>query len=439
MNEREEAARRICARLRGAGFRALWAGGCVRDRLLGLEPKDYDIATNARVDEVGALFPRTAAVGAAFGVMLVLEPEGAFEVSTFRKDGPYLDGRHPSRVDFVDEREDALRRDFTVNALFLDPQHDRVLDYVGGLEDLHANLLRAVGDPVKRFEEDHLRLLRAVRFAARLGYAMDPATATAIRALAPLAARPSAERIRDEITKMLMEGHAGRAFRMLDDLGLLPAVLPEIAAMKGVEQPPEFHPEGDVFTHTLLMLEALHNPSLTLAYAVLLHDVGKPATQTFEDRIRFNFHDKVGARLAEEIGRRLRLSSAQIERIVWLVGQHMRLAFVPEMRESKRKRFARHEGFEELVELCRIDCLASGREAWEIDWIKAYLQQLVPEEARPRPLITGHHLIAMGFVPGALFREILSEVEDAQLDGSIHTPDEARAFVLGRWRPNRNQ
>lgn len=433
MNEREAAARRICEVLRRAGYRALLAGGCVRDYLLRVEPKDYDIATDARVDAVKKLFPRTVLVGASFGVAMVVLPEGNFELTTFRKDGPYLDGRHPSHVDFVEEREDALRRDFTINALFLDPMNDEVLDYVGGVADLQTKTLRAVGEPHKRFEEDHLRLLRAVRFAARLGYTIDPQTFSAIRSLAHLALSPSPERIRDELTKMLTEGGAGTAFRLLEATGLLAAVLPEIHAMKGVEQPPEFHPEGDVFIHTLLMLDQLHAPSLTLAYAVLLHDVGKPLTQTFEDRIRFNFHDKVGARTAESICRRLRLSSAQIERIVWLVGQHMRLAYVPEMRESKRKRFAREDGFEELVELCRLDCLASGREAWEIAWIKNYLAGLAPEAVRPRPLLTGDDLIAMGYRPGALFREILTQVEDAQLEGTFTTPEEAHAFVREHW------
>lgn len=430
---RRAAAERICGRLIRAGHRALLAGGCVRDLLLGRTPKDYDIATSARPEEVMQLFEHTIDVGAAYGVLLVVVPEGPFEVATFRIDGPYLDGRRPSRVEFTDEKADAQRRDFTINALFYDLQEDRVIDYVGGQEDLGAKVVRAVGDPRVRFQEDHLRLLRAVRFAARLGYCIEEATAAAVREMANLIRKTSAERVRDELFKILTEGGARRAFELMDDLGLLEAVLPEVARMKGVSQPAEFHPEGDVFTHTLLMLEMLDNPSSTLAMGVLLHDVGKPLTQTVQDRIRFHNHTKVGAELARDICKRLRVSNDDTGRIVWLVAQHMRLADAPEMRESRLKRFVRHEGFSELVELCRLDALASHRSLDTIEWIERYLAQLKPEEVRPKAILTGDDLIAMGYRPGPLFGEILRSIEDAQLEGSLTTPEEARQFVRSRW------
>jgi poly(A) polymerase len=433
MNERERAARAICARLRAAGHRALFAGGCVRDRLLGITPKDFDVATSALPDQVAALFPRTIAVGAAFGVILVQTEAGPVEVATFRHDGPYLDGRHPSAVTFTGEREDAARRDFTINALYLDPETDTVLDYVDGLADLRARVVRAVGDPAARFREDHLRLLRAVRFAARLDFSIEPRTLAAIREHAPLCIDTSAERVRDELLKMLTEGHAKRAFELLDETGLLEHVLPEMIPMKGCEQPPEYHPEGDVFVHTLLLLDQLGECSPALALAALLHDVGKPPTQTFEDRIRFNLHEKVGARMAEKICKRLRLPNDVSERAVWLVENHMRLAATPEMRESKRKRFVREPGYDELLALGRMDCLASHGDTSHINWIEEYRANLRPDEIRPAPLITGNDLIAMGYPPGPRFKEILTAVEDLQLEGRLETPEAARAHVEMTW------
>ena len=430
MDKREAAARQICGVLRGAGHRALFAGGCVRDRLLGLTPKDYDIATSARAEEVARLFDQTAAVGAAFGVMIVVRPEGHFEVATFRKDGPYSDGRRPDSVSFTDEIEDAKRRDFTVNALFFDPETDAVLDYAGGRADLEAKVLRTVGEPAQRFAEDYLRLLRAVRFAARLDYALDGATREAIIALAPHIQETSAERVRDELLKMLTEGNAARAIELLDETGLLEQVLPEITAMKGVEQPAAFHPEGGVYVHTLLLLSKLDaGCSATLALGALLHDVGKPATQTFEDRIRFNLHHKVGARMAEQIMRRLRFSNAECERVTWLVDQHMRVADIPDMRESKRKRFVREDGFAELLALCKLDCLSSHGGLDIIDWITRYVAELKPEEVRPEPLLRGAGLLALGYKPGPRFGEILRAVEDAQLEGAVTDADAAREFV----------
>lgn len=431
--DKEWAARHICARLQAAGYQALWAGGCVRDWLLGRAPCDYDITTSARVDEIRRLFETTVETGAAFGVMMVVLPEGSFEVATFRSDGPYLDSRRPSQVTFSSAREDALRRDFTINALFLDPADGAVLDFVGGQSDIEAGIIRAVGDPAKRFEEDALRLLRAARFSARLGFALDPATEAAMARYAPRLARISAERIRDEISKMLLEGEAAVAFRILDRTGLLAVALPEVAAMKGVAQPEAFHPEGDVFEHTLACLAQLREAPLPLALAALLHDVGKPVTQRFEDRIRFDFHDKRGAQIAETILRRLRFSNSVIETAVWLVDQHMRFAIAMDMRESKRKRFVRDPRFSLLAALARIDCLASHGDVSGVERIEAFRNTLGEEEMRPKPFLTGHDLMAMGYKPGRLFAEMLRQLEDAQLEGRVRDEKEARRYVSGRW------
>lgn len=428
------AANAVCARLRHDGFRALFAGGCVRDMLLGVPAQDYDIATDATPDEVAATFDEVIPVGKKFGVQIVVRGETHFEVATFRVDGPYTDGRHPSFVEFSGEREDAQRRDFTINALFFDPETKEVLDYVGGQADLEAQVIRAVGEPSKRFEEDYLRMLRAVRFAARLGYAIDPVTRDAIVKHAAKIVKTSAERVRDEIVKMLTEGPSGTAFRLLDETGLLEQVLPEITRMKGVEQPKEFHPEGDVFVHTMLCLDQLDAPSPTLALGMLLHDVGKPLTITYEDRIRFNHHDKVGAKEARTICKRLRLSNDTVDRVEWLVAQHMRLAAAPDMRESKRKRFVREDGFGELLALCRADCRASHGDESIVDWLEDYRANLTPEAIAPPPLLTGHDLMEMGYTPGRIFKEILTAVEDAQLEGQITNGDEARALVVSRWR-----
>lgn len=429
-------AERICRKLEAAGHRALLAGGCVRDLLLDQTPKDYDIATSARPEEVARLFAKTVPVGVEFGTQLVVEPEGEFEVTTFRQDGPYVDGRHPVEVWFTGSEEDARRRDFTVNALYYDLLNDNVVDYVGGQHDIEAGVIRTVGPPQERLAEDYLRLLRAVRFAARLGFRIDKATFEAMAELAPHVLETSAERIRDEVVKMLTEGASARAFRLLDETGLLDHVLPEIGAMKGVEQPAAFHPEGDVLKHTLLCLEELdrvEHRTATLAFGVLLHDVGKPVTQTFEDRIRFNHHDKVGAEMARDICNRLRMPKRDIARIAWLVAEHMRVAAIPNMRESKRKRFVREDGFDELLAVARIDCLASHGDLSEVEWIESYIANLKPEEVKPAPLLTGKDLIALGYAPGPHFGTILSEVEDAQLEGRLTTPEEAREYVLGRW------
>ena len=435
---RQQAARAICEFLRQQGHLALFAGGCVRDMLLGITPADYDIATSATSQEVMALFPKTFSVGAAFGVVRVVVSEGIFEVATFRKDGPYLDGRRPSSVQFCDAQEDARRRDFTINALFWDPHTNEVLDYVGGKEDLKNGILRTVGNPRQRFQEDHLRLMRAVRFAARLSYQIETNTWNAIQQFAYLIVHTSAERIRDELCKILTEGNAETGFRLLDASGLLKHILPEITAMKSVEQPPVYHPEGDVFEHTMLMLRHLDKPSITLAMGALLHDVGKPDTQTFEDRIRFNNHHKVGAEIAEAVCQRLRFSRKDTAHIVWLVDQHMRVADIPLMKENRRRRFVSETGFQELLELCRLDCLASHGDTKTIEWISDYRSKLKPQTTAPTPLLTGKDLIQLGFVPGPVFSEILNYIEEEQLEGYIDDKASAIQAVLARWSPYRN-
>ncbi|NLV46011.1 MAG: CCA tRNA nucleotidyltransferase [Candidatus Hydrogenedentes bacterium] len=435
-DERLRGALDLCSALRAAGYRALLAGGCVRDHLLGVEPADIDIATDARPEEAAALFPRTVTVGARFGVVAVLRKEGTYEVATFRHDGPYLDGRHPSTVAFTDAREDALRRDFTINAMFLDPESGEILDYVGGQEDLHNGVIRAVGTPRLRFAEDRLRLLRAVRFAARFGYPIESETLDAIREAAPHILETSAERIRDELVKMLTEGQARRAFELLDTTGLLAQVLPEVSAMKGVEQPPVFHPEGDVFQHTLLCLEHLPpDTTPTLALAVLLHDVGKPGTQTFEDRIRFNWHEKEGGRITRRICLRLRMASREAERVGWLVENHMRLKDFSRMREHRRRRLAREPGFGELLALCRVDALASHKDTSLVDEAEAYVQALSEEELAPPLLLTGNDLIQLGYQPGPRFKKILHAIESGQLDGVLKDKGEALAYVREHFPP----
>jgi poly(A) polymerase len=431
----------ICQRLGEAGHRALFAGGCVRDFILDRVPKDYDITTSAAPNQVAALFPHTVMVGAKFGVCVVVTDEGHFEVAQFRRDGPYEDGRRPESVEFADEREDAFRRDFTINALYLElpaswQGEATVLDYVDGIADIEGGILRAVGNPEQRFEEDHLRLLRAVRFAARFGYEIAEDTWTAIRRHAGLITRTSAERIRDEITRILTEGSAGIGLTLLHDSGLLAHVLPEVEAMWGVEQPPEFHPEGDVFTHTRIMLEGLpHDVSHTLAWAVLLHDVGKPVTQTFEDRIRFNLHDKAGVHLADRILTRLRFSNDDSKRIISLVENHMRLECLADMREAKRIRFLREDYVPELLELCRLDCLSSHGDVSTVEWAGETRAKILSEPPPVSPLLNGHALMAMGFKAGPLLREIHEAMLDAQMERAINTEAQAVEWVLERWRP----
>ncbi len=426
----------IVQTLRQHGFHAYLAGGCVRDLLLGREPKDYDVATSATPDQVMSIFPETYAVGAQFGVVLVPSPEGDVEVATFRSDIGYSDGRHPDEVRFsADPREDVYRRDFTMNGMLLDPVSNEVLDFVGGKKDLEAKIIRTIGNPRQRFAEDKLRMLRAVRFAARFGYIIEPATFTAIEEMADEIRVVSRERVRDELTRMLTEGQARRAFLLLDESGLLAEVLPEISAMKGVEQPPQFHPEGDVFVHTLLLLDNLPAPCLpALAWGALLHDVGKPATfRVAPERIRFDGHVEVGVKMAQDICRRLRFSTDDTEQVLALIENHMRFGHATRMKESTLKRFLRMPHFDEHMALHRADCLASHNDLSIYRFAHEKLAAIPPEKMRPLPLVTGDDLIAAGYAPGPRFKEILNAVEDAQLEGRLPSTAAALAFVKSEF------
>jgi poly(A) polymerase len=437
---------RIARTLREQGYSAYLVGGCVRDLLLDREPADYDVATSATPQEVMRIFPQTFAVGAQFGVVLVPvrrnSAEGerdnyAIEVATFRSDGAYSDGRHPDEVQFSkDARMDVQRRDFTTNGLLLDPDTREVLDYVGGREDLKQGIIRTIGQAHQRFAEDKLRMLRAVRFAARFGYSIDEQTFAAIRELAPQIHQVSRERVRDEILKMLTEGHARRAFELLDQTGLLEQILPEIKKMQGVAQPPQYHPEGDVWIHTLMLLEGLPaGCSKTLALGALLHDVGKPPTfRVAPDRIRFDSHAEIGTKMAAEICRRFRLSNDDTDQVLSLVANHMRFGDVQRMKDSTLKRFFRLPRFEQHLELHRLDCQSSHRDLSLYDFAKEKFQTLPAEQIRPQPLITGADLIVAGYKPGPQFKELLTAVEDAQLDGSISTREEALELVRQKAR-----
>lgn len=450
MPEAKEHAAEIVRALRERGYQAYFNGGCVRDLLLGREPADFDVSTDATPRQVMQIFPQTFAVGEQFGVVLVPQYSGAtgvlarhgetVEVATFRSDVGYSDGRHPDEVRFSkDPREDVQRRDFTINGMLLDPATNEVLDFVGGREDLKAGIVRAIGEPERRFAEDKLRMLRAVRFAARFEYRIDPATLEAIQRLAPHIRQVSCERVREELTKMLTEGRARRAFELLDTTGLLREVLPEIAAMKGVEQPPQYHPEGDVFVHTLLLLEKLQaggsgsvsvSVSKTLAWGALLHDVGKPPTfRVAPDRIRFDGHVEVGVKMAAEICRRLRFSNYETDQILALVANHMRFAEVQRMKQSTLKKFLRLPAFDEHLELHRIDCLSSHGQLDSYEYSREQLRSLPAEAIRPAPLITGRDLIDAGYEPGPRFKEVLAAVEDAQLEGRLASREAAMEYV----------
>jgi poly(A) polymerase len=479
----------IVKRLRESGYAAYLVGGCVRDMVMGKEPKDFDIATSALPDEVMRLFPQTLTVGAQFGVVLVVQNGHTYEVATFRSDGLYEDGRHPKEVLYTDDpRRDVLRRDFTINGLLYDPVAETVLDFVEGQSDIRNGIIRTIGEPEQRFLEDKLRLMRAVRFAARFDYRLDSDTQRSIFELAHKITQVSQERIRDELVKILTEGYSARGIRLLEECRLLQQILPEVSCLKGVPQPPEFHPEGDVWTHTMLMLELMDRtkreryaengataieilrpdmtsaefrakdygtageattllprdrppgvsdsqsyPSITLAMGVLLHDIGKPPTFEIQDRIRFNNHPEVGARMAAGICERFRFTHRQSEQITRLVSDHLKFKDLPHMRPSTLKRFLRQDGFDEHLELHRLDCLGSHRNLDNWKYAKEMLERLEPEEIRPSRLLTGDDLIRMGYRPGPSFKEILKAVEDAQLDNQIHSPEQARQFVLSRF------
>lgn len=417
-------------RLRQAGFQALLVGGSVRDTLLGLEPGDYDVATDALPEAISRIFPDAIPVGASFGVMLRRHGNAQAEIATFRSEGASRDGRRPDEVHFEKTAEaDSRRRDFTINALYQDPLNNQVLDFHEGRSDLKARRIRTVGAPERRFREDHLRMMRAVRFAARLGFDIEPTTAEAIRLHAAEIHRIAPERIRDELSRILTEGGARRGMELLDELGLLKEILPEAVRMKGVEQPPEFHPEGNVWIHTLRMLELLERPSITLALGVLFHDIGKPETQTFTDRIRFHGHVEAGVRIAQAVMERLRFSRAEIDQVTALVGGHMKFMHIEEMRPSTLKRFLGQPRFEEHLALHRLDCLSSHGKLDHYWFASEALARFGQDELHPEPLLRGNDLIALGYRPGPLFGKILNALEEQRLEGGILTRERAIAWV----------
>jgi poly(A) polymerase len=433
-DRRQQFAREVARRLRDAGYRALFAGGCVRDLLLGLAPDDYDVATDARPDEVQALFGRrrTVAVGASFGVILVLGPRGAgdVEVATFRTEGPYSDGRRPDHVVYSTPEADASRRDFTINGMFCDPFTGEVLDFVGGRRDLKAGVLRAIGDPEARFAEDKLRLLRAVRFAATLGFPLERETHRALVAMADQIRAVSAERIAQELRRMLVHARRAPGLQLAYDVGLVAVILPELLPMVGLHQGKPVQPDGDLWQHTLLVLEKLKQPSFELALAALLHDVGKPATGRQEGGVlTFHNHEHVGRRIAEAICRRLRLSNKETERVAWLVEHHMYLCNARSMRWSKLKRMLAHVDIDELIELHRVDALATDGDLSQVDYCRQLLAELPEEELNPPRLLTGHDLIRRGVPQGPVYHELLDKVRDAQLEGRVRSKKQALALV----------
>jgi poly(A) polymerase len=428
----EKTAHGIVRKLRAAGHAAYYAGGSVRDLLNGKPPKDIDIATDARPEVVQKIFPRTYAVGAHFGVIVVLENDFQFEVATFRSDGAYLDGRRPVEVHFATAEEDAARRDFTINGMFFDPEKNEVIDFVGGRADLERKLIRAIGDPAQRFAEDRLRMLRAVRFATVLGFEIDPATWDAVRASAVAINEISAERIREELVRIFLSPNRVRGWDLLDASGLMKMILPELEAMKGCEQPPQFHPEGDVFKHTRIMVEMLSaDASLPLVFSVLFHDIGKPPTAMVDEegRIRFNGHDRIGAEMTEAIMERLRFSRAEIDATVEAVRQHMVFKDVPNMRVAKLKRFMARPTFVDELELHRVDCASSHAMMDNYEFLLKKKEEFANEPIIPPPLVTGDDLIALGLKPGPKFGEILEAVETRQLEGALKDREEALEWV----------
>jgi len=431
MSAKEEKALAILRRLRENGFIALCNGGCVRDRLLGLQVEDYDIATDARPEVVQRLFDNTVAVGAKFGVIMVILDGDPFEVATFRADAPYVDGRRPSSVRFGTIEEDAKRRDFTIGGMYYDPFEDRLIDLVGGMRDLRAGIVRAIGNPYDRFAEDHLRVMRAARFAARLNFTIEPETHAAMKLAAPLVPKVSAERIGEEIVRLMTEGGAARGMDIMVETGLMKEVLPEILPMIGCEQPANYHPEGDVYVHTKIAV-AMLNPGCTetLAFGILFHDVAKPQTRAEQNgKVTYYGHTEIGAEMAIDILTRLRRSRAVQERVAYLVKNHLKLTMAPRMRTSTLKRMLTEEGFDELLEVCRMDALASSSYLGHYHLCRRAMAQMTPTQMRPPRFISGNDLIGMGFKPGPAFKNILKEVEDLQLDGEIADRDAAIEYV----------
>jgi poly(A) polymerase len=438
MNEREQHARKIVERLVDSGFRAVFAGGCVRDRILGVEPKDYDIATDARPEVVQKMFDRNVAVGAKFGVICVALDEGRDHeaVATFRADAEYTDGRHPSAVRFGAIEEDASRRDFTINGMFYDPIADRLIDLVDGMRDLRAGIIRAIGSPDERFEEDHLRILRAVRFAARFNFTIDPATWAAMKRSAPTIVDIAAERIGDEIVRMMTEGAAARAMDLMMDSGLMQIILPEVVQMRGCEQQANFHPEGDVYTHTRIGVAMLPaGCTETVAFGILLHDIAKPKCRAVVgEKITFYGHTDDGAVMAANmLAPRLKRSRAVQERVAYLVKNHLKLCMAPRMRPSTLKRMLAEEGFNELMDVAFMDAMASSSDLGFWHFCRRAMTTMTPAEIRPPRLIGGEDLKQLGFTPGPRFKEILKDVEDHQLDGALETREAALEYVRAHY------
>lgn len=423
----------IASRLKQKGYVAYFAGGCVRDFLMQQPPQDIDIATTARPEEIDKLFPKTVPVGRQFGVMIVVEQGRPFEVATFRREGGYYDGRHPTEVSFTVPEEDARRRDFTVNGLFYDPFDKKVLDFVGGQADLQKKVIRAIGDPQARFDEDKLRLLRAVRFASSLGFEIEPKTWDAVKEKALKITEVSPERIRDEIVKILVRPNAARGFKLLSESGLMKIILPEIEAMKGCEQQPDYHPEGDVFIHTGLLLEKIADPSPVLALSALFHDVGKPVTFSIkEGRIKFYEHAPIGAEMTKKIMKRLRFSNDEIEAVSECVANHMKFADVQKMRSGKLKQFVTRPTFPVELELHKIDCQSSHGMLDNYYFLKKKIEEYAVEDLKPKPLISGNDLIALGMTPGPAMKPFLEEIYILQLEGRFKDREECLAWARNR-------
>jgi len=419
-------AEQIVRRMQEAGHKTLFAGGCVRDLLLGRTPKDYDIVTSASPEQVQALFRRSRPIGSAFGVVLVVEGRYSYEVATFRADGAYSNGRRPDGVVFTGIREDASRRDFTMNGMYWDPVSDETIDLVGGRRDLRAALVRTIGDPHERLREDYLRIMRAVRFAGRFGFRIEEKTGRAIRELAGLVEQIAPERVHQELRIMLTDARPALCLRMMDELGVLGHVLPELEGARGCEQPENYHPEGDVFVHSILTVEKLGpNPDFVLAMAALLHDVGKPEASRRSGPKQFPEHERIGCDVARAICRRLRLPNNETDRICWLVHRHMYFKDARKMKQSTLKTLFADPGFDQLAELHRADALASWGNLDDYDYVLEKRRSLPPESIDPPPLINGRDLIARGYRPGPSFRRILDAVREMQLQGEISTPQEA--------------
>ena len=438
-NDHFQKAKGIVGQLKGAGFKAFLVGGCVRDIAMGIPPQEYDIATSATPQDVMKIFPSTVPVGVSFGVVLVLDGNNKFEVASFRKEEKYTDGRHPDRVVYcTDEKEDVMRRDFTINGMLYEPFEERVIDLTGGLDDIKRRTIKSIGNPDDRFKEDKLRMLRAVRFGAGLDFEIEKNTFLSIKSLAPFITQVSKERIRDEIIKIIMQNHAGNGLRLLRESGLLKYILPEVEKMNGVPQPPEFHPEGDVFNHTCVTLDKLYeiageDNSPALAMGALLHDVGKPDTYSVTDRIRFNGHDRIGARMAKNICKDLKFSKKQIEIITSLVKEHLKFKDVFKMREATIKRFLGMSNFDDHLKLHLADCLASHGSTDAYDFIVNKLKDYKKEELKPAPLLNGYDLIDMGYPRGPLYSKILDSLEEAQLEGIVKNKEEAKSFIQKRF------